>query len=49
MSWISITAIFGILIVFISQLCAFNRGYKAGYREGYKEAKLLEDHDERVN
>lgn len=41
MSWIGITVIFGILVVFCAQMSTYRQGYKSGYDAGYKEAQLI--------
>ncbi|QIG60626.1 hypothetical protein VPT02_050 [Vibrio phage VPT02] len=34
MSWIGITAIIGVLVVFAGLIAAYLRGYKEGYQDG---------------
>lgn len=41
MSWVAITLIVGILIIFCAMMSAYSQGYKKGYTDGYKEATLL--------
>lgn len=42
MSWIGITAIVSILVVFAGLIAAYVRGYNEGYREGESSGRLLE-------
>ncbi|AUG85143.1 hypothetical protein FDJ19_gp155 [Vibrio phage Ceto] len=45
MSWIGITAIVGVLVVFASLIAAYCRGYKEGYRDGEVSGHILSSLD----
>ncbi len=42
MSWVGITAMISILVVFAGLIAVYNRGYHEGYREGEASGRLLE-------
>lgn len=41
MSWIGITSLVGLIMVFAALIAAYCRGYKEGYMEGEESGRLL--------
>lgn len=41
MSWIGITAIVGLLMLFAALLAAYSRGYREGYQDGEESGRVL--------